>query len=51
MSYWVTGRATDSTLFLSPLMYEFGWRENVWGNLARGILACIFLVIFSHVLI
>ena len=35
----VTGRATDSTLFLSPLMHEFGWRENDWDNLARGIMA------------
>lgn len=35
----VTGRATDSTLFLSPLMHEFGWQENDWDNLARGIMA------------
>jgi hypothetical protein len=35
----VTGRATDSTLFLSPLMYEFGWREDDWDNLARGVMA------------
>lgn len=35
----VTGRATDSALFLSPLMHEFGWAENDWNNLARGIMA------------
>jgi hypothetical protein len=35
----VTGRATDSTLFLSPLLHEFGWAENDWNNLARGIMA------------
>lgn len=35
----VTGRAADSALFLAPLAYEFGWKENDWNNLARGIMA------------
>ncbi len=35
----VTGRATDSTLFLSPLMYELGIKEDDWTNIARGIMA------------
>jgi hypothetical protein len=35
----VTGRATDSALFLSPLMHEFGWAADDWDNLARGIIA------------
>ena len=35
----VTGRATDSTLFLSPLKHEFGWAADDWDNLARGIMA------------
>ena len=35
----VTGRATDSTLFLSPLKHEFGWAADDWNNLARGIMA------------
>ena len=34
----VTGRATDSTLFLSPLMYELGIKEDDWTNIARGIM-------------
>jgi len=33
----VTGRAADSTLFLSPLMYEFGWSDDDYDNIARGI--------------
>lgn len=35
----VVGRAADSALFLSPLLYEFGWAEDDWDNLARGIMA------------
>jgi hypothetical protein len=34
----VTGRSTDSALFLSPLKYEFGWAADDWNNLARGIM-------------
>lgn len=35
----VTGRASDSALFLAPLKYEFGWASDDWDNLARGIMA------------
>ncbi len=35
----LTGRATDSSLFLSPIMHELGWAEDDWDNLARGIMA------------
>lgn len=35
----ITGRAADSALFLVPLAYEFGWADNDWDNLARGIMA------------
>ena len=34
----LTGRAADSALFLSPLMYEFGWRNDDYDNIARGII-------------
>jgi hypothetical protein len=35
----VTGRATDSSLFLAPLAYEQGWSTTDWDDLATGILA------------
>ncbi|TVY08612.1 acyclic terpene utilization AtuA family protein [Paenibacillus cremeus] len=34
----VTGRTTDSALFLAPLVYEFGWGQEDWDELAQGIL-------------
>ena len=34
----VTGRAADSALFLAPLMHEFGWDNNDYDNIARGIM-------------
>lgn len=34
----ITGRATDSSLFLAPLAYEFGWKPQEWDKLARGII-------------
>ena len=35
----ITGRSTDSALFLAPCMYELGWEPDDWNNLARGIMA------------
>lgn len=35
----VTGRSTDSALFLAPIMHELGWAADDWENLARGIMA------------
>ena len=35
----LTGRATDSSLFLAPLAREFGWTDNNPDDLARGIMA------------
>jgi hypothetical protein len=34
----VTGRATDSALFLAPLIHEFGWQSDDWSKLAKGII-------------
>lgn len=33
----ITGRAADPSMFLAPLAHEFGWAEDDWDNLARGI--------------
>ena len=35
----LTGRASDSALFLAPLAHEFGWKSDDLDNLARGIMA------------
>ncbi|HWE98612.1 MAG TPA: acyclic terpene utilization AtuA family protein [Caulobacteraceae bacterium] len=34
----ITGRAADPSLFLAPLMHEFGWRPDDWPRLGRGTL-------------
>ncbi|MGJ7473897.1 acyclic terpene utilization AtuA family protein [Pseudomonas fulva] len=34
----VTGRVADPSLFLAPQLFEFGWREDDWTLLGRGIL-------------
>ncbi|MBQ9062429.1 MAG: DUF1446 domain-containing protein, partial [Eubacterium sp.] len=34
----LTGRASDSALFLAPLAYEFGWQDKDMDDLARGIM-------------
>ena len=35
----ITGRATDSALFLAPIMKKLGWKENNLDLLAKGIMA------------
>lgn len=35
----VTGRVSDPALFLGPLLHEFGWRDDDWPNLGRGVMA------------
>ena len=32
----VTGRVADPSLFLAPLMVEFGWRDDQWDLLGQG---------------
>ncbi|MBQ6395679.1 MAG: DUF1446 domain-containing protein [Atopobiaceae bacterium] len=34
----LTGRASDSALFLAPLAHEFGWTDDDLDDLARGIM-------------
>ncbi len=33
----ITGRVADASLFLAPLMYEFGWESTDYDRLARGV--------------
>ncbi|MFO1134831.1 MAG: acyclic terpene utilization AtuA family protein [Rhodoblastus sp.] len=35
----VTGRVSDPALFLGPLLREFGWRDDDWNMLGRGVMA------------
>lgn len=35
----ITGRATDTGLVLAPMIYEFGWGEDQWDQLAAGTVA------------
>ena len=35
----ITGRSTDSALFLAPLIHELGWKNDDWNHLAQGIMA------------
>lgn len=32
----ITGRAADSSMFLAPLKYEFGWKDDDYDNIAKG---------------
>ncbi|WP_422026628.1 acyclic terpene utilization AtuA family protein [Roseovarius sp.] len=34
----ICGRASDPTLFLAPLVYEFGWARDDWKRLGQGVL-------------
>ncbi|KAA0232908.1 MAG: DUF1446 domain-containing protein [Actinobacteria bacterium] len=33
----VTGRVADASLFLAPLVHEYGWRWDDWDRLAAGV--------------
>ncbi len=35
----IAGRATDSSLVIAPMVYEFGWKWNDWDLLASGMIA------------
>ena len=35
----VTGRVGDPSLFLAPMLHEFGWSYDDWGKLAQGTAA------------
>lgn len=35
----ITGRAADPSLYLGPLVHEFGWKMDDWPMLGKGILA------------
>ncbi len=35
----ITGRAADPSLFLAPLIFEFGWAMDDWPLLGKGVLA------------
>jgi hypothetical protein len=35
----VTGRVADASLFLAPLVHEFGWADDDWDRLAAGVTA------------
>ncbi|MGE0881193.1 MAG: acyclic terpene utilization AtuA family protein [Acidimicrobiia bacterium] len=32
----MTGRVADPSLFLAPMMFEFGWRDDDWTRLGQG---------------
>jgi len=34
----VTGRVADPSLFLAPMIHEFGWAEDDWHRLGQGII-------------
>lgn len=34
----ICGRASDPTLFLAPLVHEFGWARDDWERLGQGVL-------------
>src|SRR5438552_2397117 len=34
----ITGRAADPSLFLGPLIHEFGWASDDWPMLGKGVL-------------
>lgn len=45
----ITGRTADPSLFLAPLIYEFGWKKDDWNLLGRGIVLGHLVECASHV--
>ena len=45
----ITGRVGDASLFLAPMIYEFGWRTDAWDLLAKGIVLGHLLECAGHV--
>jgi hypothetical protein len=35
----VTGRCTDSALYLAPMIHELGWPADDWARIGRGVIA------------
>ena len=33
----IAGRCSDPAMFVAPLAHEFGWADDDWNNLARGV--------------
>ena len=34
----MAGRVGDASIYVAPMIYEFGWKHDDWDNLARGII-------------
>ena len=34
----ITGRVADPSLFVAPLLYEFGWQSNDWNRVGRAVM-------------
>ena len=45
----ITGRVGDASLFLGPMIHEFGWRADAWDLLAKGIVLGHLLECAGHV--
>ncbi len=45
----IAGRAADPSLFLAPMIKEFGWRQDDWPLLGRGTMIAHVLECGSHV--
>ena len=45
----ITGRVGDASLFLAPMIHEFGWLADAWDLLAKGIVVGHLLECAGHV--
>ena len=45
----ITGRCADAGLWLAPMIYELGWKEDDWDLLGRGIIAGHLVECSGHV--